>query len=470
MNMTRNFRKIKKIIPVLFFIFLISLIPQQIFAEDLMRDFKDFINLVKNFDEEGFLKKQEALEKSNNVKGVYLTAFTAGSRHLEAERLRNDIKKLLKETELTAVVIDVKEVEGPSFSESLRLFIEELHQNNIWVIARIVAFRDFSLIKRNPEWYLKTKKGDLWQDEAGYYWLDPACPEAQNYLLEISKKAIDFSFDEIQFDYLRFPDRGDLENIVYPFSGIERGKNKIINDFYLKLCNDLRNYKTDIILSIDLFGLIAQNFNIPGIGQNLADTTGFFDYVSPMLYPSHYFQGFAVTSDSKRGLSPLYFPYIDEDIEKVVSNHPYEVVSRSIFQISDYIRAKREYMVQASQARPGSYIALLKPNTTRNILAASGHSVFSLLKNFFDRYVLFLDSLDPVRCSLSNGAGRVDTKIRPWLQDFDLKFDKDRGIYYDENKIRAQINAAESSGASGWLLWNSSNIYTKEALKLITDN
>ena len=127
-------------------------------------------------------------------------------------------------------------------------------------------------------------------------------------------------------------------------------------------------------------------------------------------------------------------------------------------------------MVQASQARPGLYIALLKPNTTRNVLAASGHSVFSLLKNFFDRYVLFLDSLDPVRCSLSNGAGRVDTKIRPWLQDFDLKFDKDRGIYYDENKIRAQINAAESSGASGWLLWNSSNIYTKEALKLITDN
>ena len=58
------------------------------------------------------------------------------------------------------------------------------------------------------------------------------------------------------------------------------------------------------------------------------------------------------------------------------------------------------------------------------------------------------------------------SKIRPWLQDFNLKFDTERGIFYDAEKVKAQIKAVEDSGASGWLLWNSSNIYTKEALSI----
>ncbi len=415
-------------------ILLIFLFPQEAFAKNFWDETKDFFNLINEINNKDFQKRQKALEKSSDIKGIYLTQYTGGSSSSWAKNKRKEIKELLRETELNGVVIDVKEVRGQTFTDSLKEFIDELHKDGFWVIARIVVCRDSSMINIRPEWYLKNYSGSLWQDKAGYFWLDPACPEVQNYILEVSQKAIDFGFDEIQFDYLRFPDRGELKDIIFPCYNREREKREAINNFYLVLSNNLRDYKKDIILSIDLFGLVAQYLNISGTGQNLSDTLGKFDYISFMLYPSHFFDGFAVQKDLKRSLPALYFPYKDENIKRVVSEHPYEVVSRTLFNVSDYISS------QNAEEKDFKY--------------SEGFPLFSLLNHFFSQYNFFLEDLN-----------KIKTKIRPWLQDFDLKVDSKRGIYYDAKKVRDQIKAAEDTNSSGWLLWNPWNVYTEEALK-----
>jgi len=356
---------------------------------------KKFIDEKKKF-----LETEKARKRSENVKGLYMNEFVANSKSIGATKIREDIKKLLFETELNAIVIDVKEAYGPNLPSSLKKLIGEFKEKNFWVIARICVFRDSSLVNKKPELYLKSKSGDFWKDYKGNYWLDPQSSEVKHYLIEFSKKVIDFGFDELQFDYIRFPSDGNLEDIVYPAYDGKKEKREVIREFFSNLSKELKSYKSEIILSVDLFGLVAIQYVEPGVGQSLEDAAEFFDYISPMLYPSHFYGGFEAKEDFERGLPALYFPYEAEDISQVVSNHPYEVIFRSILSASDYL--------------------------------------------------------------LELG---LDAQIRPWLQDFSLRVDTERGIYYDAEKVKAQIRAAEDAGASGWLLWNPANIYTEAALK-----
>jgi len=377
----------------------------------------DLDGAIKSFNED-YKIRNEVLERSSNVKGVYITKLIANANFhdLNARKVLEDIKDLLRETELNAVVIDVKETDGFELSDALQELIDELHQEDIWVIARFVAFRDSSLIEERPDLYIKNEEGNLWSDEKGYYWLDPASFQVQKYLIDLSYKVIDFGFDEIQFDYIRFPADGD--DIVYSFYDDSKEKTEIIRDFCLKIRNNLRSYKSDIVLSVDLFGEVAILSSSPRIGQNIADFVDTFDYISFMIYPSHFFGGFSIEKDLERNLPAIYFPYEDEDISKVVSSNPYEVVYRSLLSGSDYI----------------------------SLFYSQKNSQPQCLGN--DNSFLF--------CS--------QAQIRPWLQDFNLKVDSNRGILYDYQKVMSQIEASENAGASGWLLWNPSNVYTAEAL------
>jgi hypothetical protein len=343
-------------------------------------------------------------EKGANAKGVYLNEFIANSNHSRAVAVRDEIESLLDETELNAVVIDIKEIGGPYMPLSLKSYIEKLREKGVWVIARICVFRDSSLLDSHPEWYLKREKEDgsieVWKDGGGGHWLDPKGSGVQNYIIDFSKKAIDFGFDELQFDYIRFPSDGDVESAVYPFYDKSREERyRVIGDFFSELSLSLRNHNPEIILSVDLFGYVAAHRNSMEIGQRTYDAAQHFDYISYMLYPSHFYGGLQVSRDLKRGLPSMYLPYQSDDLSKVVSNNPYSVIARSIFIAVDY-----------------------------------------------------LDSIGS------------KAKIRPWLQDFNISRDTERGIYYDSLKVREQILAAEESGADGWLLWNSSGRYTKEAL------
>jgi len=302
----------------------------------------------------------QARQRSGQIKGVY-----AGWAYNQSY-----FKKLFEETELNGIVIDVKEYYGINLSVSLQSFIKELQEENVWTIARIVVFRDSLSLEKNPEWYL-TSSESIWQDRSGYYWLDPQNQEVSDYIVDFSKKVIDFGFDELQFDYIRYPE-------TYGFvSGPE--KVAAISDFFSQLSLELKKYDPSIILSVDLFGYITTQHRSYGIGQSLAEAEQCFDYLSFMLYPSHFYSGFDVAG--------VRYSYPE------VVKHPYEVIYYSII--------------------------------------ASG----------------------------------FPEKTRPFLQDFNLRIDTERGIIYDAAKIRAQIQAAEDAGASGWLFWNPKGIYTKEAFK-----
>jgi hypothetical protein len=332
--------------------------------------------------------KEEALAIADNVKGVYMNENVANTR---SSSLRKNIVDLIYDTDLNAVVIDIKEFDGPYLPESLKIFIDELHKNNVWVIARICAFRDSSLLVQHPDWYLKqdvynsttdATTTEFWRDNGENYWLDPADSEVQNYIIEFSKEAIDFGFVELQFDYIRFPSR-KVNEIIYPvYDAFQQSKFDVMKDFFANLSESLRNYKKSIILSVDLFGYVASFYQASEIGQRISDISNNFDYVSFMIYPSHFYDGFAVAQDIKRNLPALNFPYTASDTEAVVSNHPYEVVYRSILIASDFLKELKS-----------------------------------------------------------------KTKIRPWLQRFELKADR-MGNYYDAEKIRQEIKAAKDAGAS----------------------
>jgi len=236
------------------------------------------------------------------IKGIYINSWTAGDQSKMAHLLN-----LIKETELNAVVIDIKEVDGvvaiDNIIPNLKNLICQLHQENIYAIARIVVFKDGTLSKIKPELALKNQQGKLWQDWRGQAWLDPTSKEVWDYHIELAKEAIKIGFDEINFDYIRFPSDGDISKIVYPIWDQKTPKPEIIRQFFEYLNKELK--PTGVFLSVDLFGLTLwhEDNNDMNIGQILEYAAPYFDFICPMVYPSHYpknFEGYK---------NPAEYPY-----------------------------------------------------------------------------------------------------------------------------------------------------------------
>lgn len=358
----------------------------------------------------------EAKARSQNVKGLYMTAAVANDRGRPATHLRNEILRLADETEINAVVIDVKETQGSEITSNLKPFLESLKSKNIWTIARIATFRDNSQVAGHPEYYLKRADGKIWRDDKGNAWLDSMAAGTRAYILDFAKEVIDKGFDELQFDYVRFPSDGDTANIVYPaYDKKAMDKPTALKSFFAFLHDNLKAARPEIILSADLFGYVAIEKEDLGVGQRLSDIGNHFDYISPMLYPSHFYSGFYVPKDNFRDLPAVSFPYRGPGTTTLVSANPYQVIYRSLFMAADILAGR--------------------------------------------------DSATTSTSTLMSLSGRPQALLRPWLQDFNLGVDTARGIYYDVNAVRAQIDAAERAGSSGWILWNPGNVYTEAALK-----
>jgi len=231
------------------------------------------------------------------IKGIYINSWTAGDQSKMAHLLN-----LIKETELNAVVIDIKEIDGiiaiDNIIPNLKDLVRQLHQENIYAIARIVVFKDGTLSKIKPELALKNQQGKLWQDWRGQAWLDPTSKEVWDYHIELAKEAIKIGFDEINFDYIRFPSDGDISTIVYPARANQASKPEIMREFFEYLNKELK--PLDVFLSIDLFGLTMVREDDMNIGQLLENAIPYFDFVCPMVYPSHYppdFEGYKNPAD-----------------------------------------------------------------------------------------------------------------------------------------------------------------------------
>jgi len=238
------------------------------------------------------------------VKAIYMSSWVAGN-----QKLRDNLVNIIDTSEINSVVIDIKDYTGrvsylsedPLITElgssekripDIKEFIGKLHEKNIYVIGRISSFQDSYLVHKKPEYAVTDKAGALWKDRKGVSWLDVSAKPVWDYLAAIGNDAYAQGFDELNFDYIRFPSDGNMQDIAYPYSQ-DKTKSLALKDFFAFL--DQTFHPKGIPISADLFGMTTSNTDDLGIGQILEYALAHFDFVSPMVYPSHYpptFMGF----------------------------------------------------------------------------------------------------------------------------------------------------------------------------------
>ncbi len=244
------------------------------------------------------------LKTPTEVRALYMSSWVAST-----PSMRDHIIEIVDTTNINALVIDIKDATGKiSFTINDELIanigssqnlikdisglIETLHAKNIYVIGRISTFQDPYLTKLKPEWSLKSKKtGEPWKDRKGLSFLDPTKPEVWDYVTRLAQASYNVGFDEINFDYIRFPSDGNIDDILYPDASVSRSD--LLERFFQHIDTHVR--KQGIPTSADLFGLTTNTTDDMGIGQILEKAMPYFDFIAPMIYPSHYpknFQGY----------------------------------------------------------------------------------------------------------------------------------------------------------------------------------
>ena len=317
-------------------------------------------------------------------RAVYLSLYGIGDKHLRESAL-----SLIKDTEINALVIDLKgDVGKVAFRSATPLAAEigaqklitikdinslagDLHAKGIYTIARIVVFKDDPLASAKPDLAIRTADGTIWKDREGLAWCNPFSKTVWDYNIDLAVEAARAGFDEIQFDYVRFP---DTPGLVYPVPNTEENRVGAISGFLAEARKRLIPY--NVFLAADIFGYASWNADDTHIGQKLKNLAEVVDYMSLMLYPSGFQFGI-----------PGYLNPVQ---------HPREIVSLSLE------KAKHR-------------------------------------------------------------TGLPAVRFRPWLQAFrDYAFDKRS---FQDGEIRAQIDAADTFGSDGWMLWNPHNIYNREVLR-----
>ena len=240
--------------------------------------------------------KKEAVK----VKGIYMSGVI-----FNYPKYFQNLVNLVDRTELNALVIDVKDDDGflsvpvniPVAQEiktrvhkggNAEENIKQLTEKEIYPIARIVVFKDPSLAEGKPELALKKKSGGIWRDRKGLAWVDPHNKDVWKYAVDVAKEAAKLGFREIQFDYVRFPTDGDVENAVYPYAN-GKAKEDIILEFLTYAKTELESY--NVFLAADVFGLTTLTLDDMGMGQKYEKVITQVDYICPMVYPSHYGPG-----------------------------------------------------------------------------------------------------------------------------------------------------------------------------------
>ncbi len=369
------------------------------------------------------------------VRNIYMTSCVAGT-----PSFRQKLVQLAQETEINSIIIDIKDYSGTiSFSPAsdawkpawenarcgardMKELIQMLHDNNLYVIGRITVFQDPFEAERSPQWAVKKADGvTVWKDGKGLSFIDVAATGYWDHIVDLAVDSYNIGFDELNFDYVRYPSDGNMQDISFPLSlASEYGSDKQANlEAFFKYLNEkldeeerfsaVRHENTGRAsstpyTSADLFGMTTTNFDDLSIGQVQDRAAPYFDFIAPMVYPSHYPNSFLGLGNP--------------------NDHPYEVVHHAM-------RVGVERMRASTTPMNGF---LHTPIMSTN---ASGTATFT------GRYT------KPVY---------GPEKFRTWIQDFDYGGD------YDAADVRAQIQASYDAGVMSWMIWAPSNIYTKAAL------
>lgn len=332
-------------------------------------------------------------EYPDAVRGLYVTGHAAGGNKL------NELIQYVDETDLNAMVIDIKDDRGnvtykPENQDSPYLnigkdyiknpvnMLKKLEDKKIYPIARVVVFKDTLLANEKPQWSFKDGD-DVWKNGRGESFVNPFLKEVWDYNVGIAIEAAKMGFKEIQFDYVRFPEgfENKEDDLKYDMGEYEDGKMthtekrvQAVTDFVAYAKKQLEPYGVEV--SVDIFGYAATLPEAPGIGQNFSKISENVDVISSMIYPSHW------TS---------YFGIDKPDLK------PYELVQ-------EYAKLENKK----------------------------------------------LNELETPPIS------------RPWLQDFTASY-LGEGNYqkYGKEQVEAQIKALNDNGIEEYLLWNAANRYTK---------
>ncbi len=360
------------------------------------------------------LRTDEHIKTPEFVRAVYLSQCGAANSNI-----RRHIKKLINDTELNAVIVDIKDYTGTvSFPSTLsgankgkgcvvkdmKKMLEDFHKDGIYVIGRITVFQDPLYASTHPDQAVQSKsKNTPWSDYKGLHFIDVGAKDFWKYIVRISHEAHQkYLFDELNYDYIRYPSDGPMYDALYTHSDYSKRADELEAFFkYLRHNVKIPDKAGHIpVISADLFGMASINFDDLTIGQILEKTLPYFDYVAPMVYPSHY---------------PKFFLSLgnpNEHVYTVVNYSMKKAVQRTIAPRTKIPSLKYEKIKDEKGAWTGYY---KKPIYDKN-------------------------------------------KLRPWLQDFDY------GGIYDAKKVRAQIQAVYDAGINSWMLWDPANIYTTEAL------
>lgn len=246
---------------------------------------------------------------ADGVRGIYLSAHGAVSPGISA-----NADALLASTNLNAVVIDYKDDYGHMMSQhtsndaflqsatsevySASELINKYRANGVYTIARIVCFKDSFRAKALPELALKNANGSAWSAPSGDAYLNPFAKENWDYLVEASIEAAKAGFDEIQFDYVRFPENFNYLSTILSFDrgdyaaldmSEEAKRSQVIADFIGYAREKLKPY--NVRLSADIFGYVTMVQDDGNIGQNFLLIAHNVDAISSMIYPSHWSDG-----------------------------------------------------------------------------------------------------------------------------------------------------------------------------------
>ena len=348
--------------------------------------------------------------------GIYMSQCVVGT-----PSFRDSLVKFIDSSKLNAVAIDIKDYTGKiSFStdnplladsvsdacgaNDMKDFIELLHKKDIYVIGRITVFQDPFYTKAHPEQSVQSKSrpGQPWKDFKGLSFVSVSSEPFWEYIVELSKESYAIGFDELNYDYIRWPSDGPMADVLYP-SG---NRAEAVEKFWKYLHEHVK--PTGAVMSADLFGMTTTNVDDLNIGQQLERALPYFDYILPMVYPSHYPKGFL-------GLgNPNSDPY------KVIIHSMSEAAKRAIATSTKVDTLLGEPILAQVEVPPSGDVG----TTTKEV--ATGYftkEVYSKLK------------------------------LRPWLQDFDY------GKEYLPSDIAAQIKGTEDAGLTSWIFWDPANRY-----------
>jgi hypothetical protein len=335
--------------------------------------------------------------------GIYMSQCVVGT-----PSFRDSLVALIDETELNAVVIDIKDFTGkisfptdnPILAHSvsdecgardMKEFIARLHEKNIYVIGRITVFQDPYYTSLHPEAAVQSaaiRPGQPWRDHKGLSFIDVSHRPYWDYVAELSRVAHqEIGFDELNYDYIRYPSDGPMSDARYQ----NPKKAEAVEQFWKYLHEKVE--PTGVVMSADLFGMTTTNTDDLNIGQQLERAMPYFDYIMPMVYPSHYPKNFLGLGNP--------------------NSDPYKVIHHSM---SEAVRRTAA--------------------TTTPVQTLSG--------------VLIASTTPPLYTKQAYPA----TQQRPWLQDFDY------GKDYTAADIDAQIRGTYDAGLTSWVFWDAGNKYS----------